>query len=145
MNRFRNGSPLPGDFALINRRVVVNGITRDGDIIPPNIQYATHAYPTDSSRSPAAWSCCSVCVVGCCVVWAIGRSLMAAKGTRTPESTNPNQPRTGLIQIRRCSVFGSSKGGRAGGEKDLDWSIEGAIQQTMIERRSLPATTRLWR
>ena len=92
---------------------------------PPSVSN----YPTDSSRSPAAWSCCSVCVVGCCVVRAIGRSLMAAKGTRTPESTNPNQPRTGLIQIRRCSVFGSSKGGRAGGEKDLDWSIEGAIQQ----------------
>jgi hypothetical protein len=43
LNRFRNGSPSPGDFALINRRVVVNGTTRDGDIIPPNIQHATHA------------------------------------------------------------------------------------------------------
>jgi hypothetical protein len=41
-------------------------------------------------------------------VLAIRRSLMAAKGTRKPESTNPNQPMTGLIQIRRCSGFGSS-------------------------------------
>jgi hypothetical protein len=43
LNRFRNGSPSPGDFALIDRHVVVNGTTRDGDMIPPNIQRAAHA------------------------------------------------------------------------------------------------------
>jgi hypothetical protein len=43
LNRFCDGSLSPGDFALINPRVVVNGMTRDGDIIPPNIQHAAHA------------------------------------------------------------------------------------------------------
>jgi hypothetical protein len=43
LNRFCNGSPSPGDFALIDRRVVVNGMTRDGDMIPPNVQRAAHA------------------------------------------------------------------------------------------------------
>jgi hypothetical protein len=52
----------------------------------------------DSSRSPAALLL--LCVVGYCVVLAIRRSLMAAKGNRI------------------SSVFGSSKGGRAGGQND---------------------------
>jgi hypothetical protein len=63
-----------------------------------------------------------------------------AKGIRKPKSTDPIQPRTGLIRIRRCSVFGSSTGGRAGGQKDLAWSVEGAIQLTTAEMIALLPT-----
>jgi hypothetical protein len=49
---------------------------------------------------------------------------VSAKGTRKPESTNPSQILNGFDLDSRCSVFGSSKGGRAGGQKDLVWSIE---------------------
>jgi hypothetical protein len=61
------------------------------------------------------------------------RSLVAAKGTRKPYSTNPNQSRTGLIiWIRFADVrFSDRKGGRAGREKCLVWSIDEAILQTM--------------
>lgn len=42
LKRFRNGMPLPGDFHYINKRVVQsNGLTKDGDKIPPDICYAT--------------------------------------------------------------------------------------------------------
>jgi hypothetical protein len=70
----------------------------------------------DSLRLPAALLL--LFVVGCRAVLDIGRSPLAAKGTRKPQSTSPNHSWTGLNRIRRCSVFGSSKGGRAGGQND---------------------------
>jgi hypothetical protein len=52
-------------------------------------------YPTDSSRSPTAFVLL-LCVVGCCVVLDTRRSLVSAKGTRKPKSTNPSQIRNGF-------------------------------------------------
>jgi hypothetical protein len=41
LSRFRQGRPSPADFDMINQRVVINGMTSDGDTLPANIQYAT--------------------------------------------------------------------------------------------------------
>jgi hypothetical protein len=59
--------------------------------------------------------CCSVWWV---VVWCWRSGEAGCQRNRKPESTNPNHSRTGLNRIWRCSVFGSSKDGRAGGQKD---------------------------
>ena len=65
---------------------------------------------------------------------------MSAKGTRKPESTNPSQPKNGLIRIRRCSVFGSSKGGRAGGQKNEFGVSKERCNKQVIEMISLQPT-----
>ena len=41
LSRFRQGYPSHDDFDIINRRVMINGKTLDGDTLPANIQYAT--------------------------------------------------------------------------------------------------------